>query len=280
MHILYAVGPVTSVGRSFLYVCPGRGYKTPLKRWTLAVRDDLKNMSVDLQSRLGHEFRNPDLLKVALTHRSYHFENKIKSLGHFERLEFLGDTVLDLILSELLMDKFPDVDEGALSKWRASLVNEATLGEIAREFDLAKFLYLGKSEEAQRRQARARLLASAYEALLAAVYLDGGLPAAQALVRRHFEPRLATLKVGEGFSADFKTKLQEWAQRKFRVTPEYRLIDSEGPEHQKVFRYAVTVGAEALGQGSGGSRKAAEQDAAEHALKRIAQTELGGVSHQ
>lgn len=227
-------------------------------------------MSIELQSRLGHEFRQTDLLRVALTHRSYHFENKTRSPGHFERLEFLGDTVLDLIISELLMERYPDVGEGTLSKWRASLVNETTLGAIAREFDLAKFLYLGKSEEVQRAQARARLLASAYEALLAAVYLDGGLPAAQALVRRHFDARLNDLTVADGFNADFKTKLQEWAQAKHHVTPEYRLVDAAGPEHQKRFRYAVLIGDQFLGQGEGGSRKAAEQDAAHVALKTLA----------
>ena len=223
-------------------------------------------MSDQLQARLGHRFANPDLLRQALTHRSFHFENKKKSVGHFERLEFLGDSVLDLLISELLMDRFPQVDEGALSKWRASLVNEATLGEIARELELGSHLHLGRSEHQRRAEMRARLLASAYEALLAAIYLDAGLGSVKAVVARHFEARLGALKLDEGFHADFKTRLQEWAQRKHKVTPEYRLVTAEGPEHNKQFQYEVLVGAQVLGCGRGASRKGAEQNAAHSAL--------------
>jgi len=215
-----------------------------------------------LQTRLGHTFRDAALLQQALTHRSH-------SSLHNERFEFLGDSVLDLVVSELLMERFPDVDEGALSKWRASLVNEATLGEIARELDLGAHLHLGRSEHQRRAEMRARLLASAYEALLAAIYLDAGLAAVTAVVRRHFEARLNTLKVDEGFKADFKTRLQEWAQSKHKVTPEYRLLGTDGPEHEKQFQYEVLVGAQVLGTGRGQSRKGAEQSAALAALTTL-----------
>lgn len=220
----------------------------------------------DLQGRLGHHFSKPDLLQVALTHRSYHFENKHSSPGHFERLEFLGDAVLDLVMSEFLMKQFPSVEEGALSKWRASLVNETALGEIARGLDLGRHLYLGKSEDLTREQARPRLLASALEAVLAAVYLDGGLEAVRGVIEARFLEKVRALDATKQYELDYKTRLQEWSQKRFHKTPEYRLLTSEGPEHAKRFRFQVLVDAKPVGEGEGGSRKAAEQAAAQSAL--------------
>ena len=230
-------------------------------------------MSTDLQGRIGHHFAQPQLLQVALTHRSYHFENKPRSAGHFERMEFLGDAVLDLVLSEELMRAYPEVEEGVLSKWRASLVNEQTLSEVARELDLGSHLRLGRSEELQRASARPRLLASAFEAVLAAIYQDGGLEAARAVIQRLFENRVRGLDVENGYAADFKTRLQEWTQKRYHRTPEYRLLEAEGPEHAKRFRFEVLVQGECLGRGEGGSRKSAEQDAARHALSMISNEE-------
>lgn len=226
-------------------------------------------MFKDLEAQLGHQFIQTDLLRVALTHRSYHFENRAKSGGHFERLEFLGDAVLDLVLSEALMSRFPDVDEGSLSKWRASLVNENTLGEIARDMNLGKYLYLGKSEELGRENARPRLLASALEALLAAVYLDGGLDPARSMIGRLFAGRLSQLDGTIQYATDFKTRLQEWSQKNLHSVPAYRLLSSHGPEHAKIFSYEVLLAGKKMGCGEGSSRKAAEQDAACSALKAI-----------
>lgn len=226
-------------------------------------------MLKDLEASLGHQFIQTDLLKTALTHRSFYFENRARSPGHFERLEFLGDAVLDLVLSEALMSRFPDVDEGSLSKWRASLVNESTLSEIAREMSLGKFLYLGKSEETGRENARPRMLASALEALLAAVYLDGGLDQARSTIGRLFAGRLSQLDGTNQFAHDFKTRLQEWSQKNLHSVPEYRLVASQGPEHAKVFSYEVYLVGKKMGLGDGNSRKAAEQDAARNALLAI-----------
>lgn len=231
------------------------------------------SMLKDLEAQLGHQFTQTDLLKTALTHRSYHFENRAKSTGHFERLEFLGDAVLDLVLSEALMSRFPDVDEGSLSKWRASLVNESTLGEIAREINLGKYLYLGKSEEAGRENARPRLLASALEALLAAVYLDAGMDSARSTIGRLFAGRLSQLDGNNQYATDFKTRLQEWSQKNLHTVPEYRLVSSQGPEHAKIFSYEVLLAGKKMGAGDGNSRKAAEQEAACGALLAI---EKGG----
>lgn len=222
-----------------------------------------------LEGRLGHNFTRPELLRVALTHRSFHFENRRDSPGHFERLEFLGDAVLDLVLSEYLIKQFPDVDEGTLSKWRASLVNESALGEMGRSWSLERYLFLGKSEEVQRDNPRPRLLASALEAVLGAIYLDGGLEAARALILKEFEKQIAALDTANEYAADFKTRLQEWCQKKFHTTPEYRLLQSDGPEHAKHFVFEVYIDGKALGKGEGSSRKNAEQAAAQSALLTI-----------
>ncbi len=225
----------------------------------------------ELEQIIGHSFANTDLLRVAVTHRSYHFENKDASAGHFERLEFLGDAVLDLLLSETLMQQYPDVDEGTLSKWRASLVNEQSLSEIAKNLGLGKFMFLGRSETQNRDQAasRPRLLASVFEAIVAAVYQDGGLEKVRQFIDREFRPLILRLDKNNEYATDFKTRLQEYAQKKWRTLPEYKMVDSHGPEHAKIFRYEVSIGEQSLGQGEGNSRKAAEQDAAKAALTKI-----------
>jgi ribonuclease-3 len=225
-------------------------------------------MSNTFAGRLGHDFRDPQLLEKALTHRSYYFENRASSPGHYERLEFLGDAVLDLVLSEALMKAYPQVDEGTLSKWRASLVNETILADVARELELGQFLNLGKSEDGQRTSLRPRLLASAFEAVLAALYLDGGLETVRRFIETQFSPRVETLDAQNEFAADFKTRLQERSQKRYHSVPEYRLVSSEGPEHAKTFTYEVYVNDRCLCQGSGNSRKSAEQEAACDALKK------------
>ncbi|MGE4133076.1 MAG: ribonuclease III [Bdellovibrionales bacterium] len=224
-----------------------------------------------LEAELGYEFKDGELLKKALTHRSFHFENKDKSPGHFERLEFLGDAVLDLILSESLMSAFPDVDEGTLSKWRASLVNESTLCNLAREMELGHYLFLGRSESANREQSqdRPRMLASALEAVIAAVYQDGGLEAAREFIARRFEKLVSQLDPEVEFATDYKTRLQEWAQKTHKALPEYQMVGSDGPEHAKTFIYEVSVMKEVMGRGEGASRKMAEQEAARMALENL-----------
>jgi ribonuclease III len=220
-----------------------------------------------LEARLGHAFANRELLNIALTHRSYHFENKSTSPGHYERMEFLGDAVLDLVLSESLMSRYPDVEEGTLSKWRASLVNEITLSEMAKTLDLGAYLYLGRSEK--RETPRPRLLASAYEAVVAAVYQDSNLETVRALIEREFASKLDRLNRQVEYATDFKTRLQEWSQRRFRSVPDYRLTSSMGPEHAKTFTTEVWINESRFGQGEGQSRKSAEQEAARQALAHI-----------
>ena len=222
----------------------------------------------ELSARLGHAFHDLKLLEKAVTHRSFYFENRAKSSGHFERLEFLGDAVLDLVMSETLMRQYPSVDEGVLSKWRASLVNESSLSDLARNLSLGKYLLLGRSEEQQREAMRPRLLASAFEAILGALYLDAGLVKARAFIEAQFTERVKTLDMDVEFAADFKTRLQELVQGRFHRVPEYRLVSSEGPEHNKSFTFDVYVNERRLGTGSGQSRKSAEQEAARDALSK------------
>ncbi len=224
-------------------------------------------MHTQFADQLGHVFKDIKLLQQALTHRSFYFENRSTSPGHNERLEFLGDTVLDLVLSETLMKAFPQVDEGTLSKWRASLVNENTLAEIAADLELGQYVYLGRSEEAQRELMRPRLLASAFEAVLAALYLDAGLEKTRTWIDKAFSSRIEALDTENEYAADFKTRLQEITQKRFRSVPDYRMLSADGPEHAKTFVYEVYVNDKRLGQGSGPSRKAAEQEAASNALK-------------
>jgi ribonuclease-3 len=225
-------------------------------------------MTETLALRLGHEFQDPSLLQKALTHRSYYFENRGTTIGHFERLEFLGDAVLDLILSETLMKAYAQADEGTLSKWRASLVNETTLASVAAALELEKFLFLGRSEEAQRAHPRPRLLASAFEAVVGALYLDGGIEKTRAFIDREFASRIEVLDAGKEYATDFKTRLQEWSQKKFRSVPEYRLTGATGPEHAKEFTTEVWVNNTLMGRGTGNSRKTAEQNAAQDALQK------------
>ncbi len=228
-----------------------------------------------LADRLGHAFQNPQLLETALTHRSFYFENRAVSPAHYERMEFLGDAVLDLIVSELLIKAFPQMNEGTLSKWRASLVNETVLGEIARGLDLGRHIRLGKSEEKERENLRPRLLSSAFEAVVAALYMDGGLECARKFLESQLASRIETLDSEIEFAADFKTRLQEITQKRFHTVPDYQLVQSEGPEHAKVFTYEVFINGERAGKGAGPSRKSAEQEAARRALsEKVTESEL------
>jgi ribonuclease III len=199
---------------------------------------------------------------VALTHRSFgEGENN-------ETLEFLGDAVLALAMSDLLMARFPEAREGDLSKMRASLVNAEVLARKARELDLGRWLRLGKGEEKSGGRDKPSILAATYEALLGAVYLDGGYERARAVVEAHFTADvLEHLTVG---LRDYKTELQELTQRLFRETPAYTLVEESGPDHEKRFVSEIAIGGQWFGRGVGRSKKTAEQAAAMQALAALA----------
>ncbi|MCH2533249.1 MAG: ribonuclease III [Bdellovibrionales bacterium] len=213
-----------------------------------------------------HVFANPELEEIAFTHKSWFFENPNKTPQQNERFEFLGDSVLSLVMSEILMNRQDSVTEGVLSRQRASLVNENTLCEIAYQFDFNKALKLGKGEEATGGREKPRLLASVVEAYIGAVYLDAGLQVASDLILKMYEKTLSELKqVQESF--DYKTLFQERAQDVYKYTPVYEVTSTNGPDHNRVFEVAVLVKDEVFAKGQGGSKKQASQLAAKQALE-------------
>lgn len=221
--------------------------------------------------RLGHLFADRALLRTALTHRS----SVVHQAEHNETLEFLGDAVLGLAVSELLLRAWPEANEGQLSKRRAALVNASSLARKAELLELGALLQLGRGEEKTGGRSKRSILAGAYEAVLGAVFLDAGFPTALGVVAQAFASDVALPPVEEGGEA--KTRLQELTQRLFRTAPEYTLLGTRGPDHAKDFETRVAIGGRVLGQGRGGSKKLAEQAAAREALAALEGTERGSL---
>lgn len=229
--------------------------------------EDLDGLQA-LEQRIGHGFRDRRLLERALTHTSYVNESGVKHLGHNEPLEFLGDSVLGFLISDLLHRRDPEGPEGAKSRARAHLVSARSLAWRAERLGLPALLKLGRGEEKTGGRNKAALWADAYEAVVAAVYLDGGLPAAQGFVEREFEDAVA-----ESFAAlDHKSALQELLQGRGEPVPDYVLELEEGPSHRPRFRIACVVAGRTLALGEGFSKKEAQQEAA-----RLALAELGAA---
>jgi ribonuclease-3 len=225
-----------------------------------------------LQQRLVYFFKWPERLRQAVTHKSYINETKDKTVEDNERLEFLGDAVLDLIISEALVARFPSAPEGDLSKMKSRMVSEGTLARIAKEISLGRYLYLGKGEERTLGREKSSLLADAMEAVIAAVYLDGGLPAAREIVMREFEPALQELTRPE-VTVDYKTELQELCQKEFESLPTYQVIRETGPDHQKLFEVEIQIQNTPYAIATGRSKKEAEQRAAQIALDKLRKRE-------
>ncbi|HUF40462.1 MAG TPA: ribonuclease III [Verrucomicrobiae bacterium] len=223
-----------------------------------------------LQKELGYGFKEPELLVRALTHVS---SERRKSAGHNEVLEFLGDAVLGLAVSDLLMRHNPEKSEGDLSRMRAGLVNSAVLAEKAAALKLGPLLRLGKGEERSDGRGKPSILAGAFEALLGAVYQDGGYEAARRIVERYFVADVAERNLGQ---QDFKTRLQEISQMLFHEPPVYRIVAELGPDHDKCFVTEIAVGGKILGKGQGKSKKQSEQEAAERALIELQKNSDGG----
>ncbi len=216
---------------------------------------------------LGYQFKSPSLLEKALRHSSF-VNEQARPLANNERLEFLGDTVLNLVVSHLLMDQFPEMDEGSLSRVRAGLVNEASLATIATDLNLGDFIQLGKGEIRTRGRYKKSILSDTYEALLAAVYLDGGFESAFALIQAHYI-KLIKASVESGATSDYKTLVQETVQKAGHPPPVYRVTAESGPDHDKTF-CVVLQSADYTIEGTGKSKKAAEQDAARQAFADLA----------
>ena len=218
-----------------------------------------------LEETLGYTFRDPALLDNALTHRSYANENRSKGSQSNERLEFLGDSVLGMVTADYLYRTHPDLPEGDLTRTRAALVCEESLVEVARAWDLGKYLKLGRGESAGGGRSRPSIQADAVEAVLAAVYLDGGIGSARKIIQRY----ILDAEAERSKNRDYKTALQELVQRESGQVLQYHLVGSSGPDHAKVFSVEVTLNGAAVGQGRGHSKKEAEQNAARAAIEAL-----------
>ncbi len=220
----------------------------------------------NLEARLGYQFKNTALLNRALTHKS--FANELKqNTEHNEKLELLGDAVLDLVVGEFLFERFPEDTEGGLSKKRASIVNEEVLSELALDMELNKLMQLGKGETLTGGALKPRLVASSLEAIVGAMYLDGGFDAAKGFIRREFSTLTDKVCGSEDFEKDYKTRLQELVQKSLKETPKYEVLAEEGPPHDREFLVCVKVKEDVWAQGRGRSKKNAEQSAAKNALE-------------
>ncbi len=220
-----------------------------------------------LEKTIGYQFKDPNLLLMALTHSSYANECKYGALNN-ERLEFLGDSVLNLSVSDYLYNSFKDLSEGDLTKLRASIVSEASLAKIARKLNLGDYLRLGRGEENTGGRQRDSILADAVEAIIGAVYLDGGFEKASDFILRYQIPEIYNSLEGKGFR-DYKTELQELIQKGAEQGLQYRIVKESGPDHDKKFVAQVFHNQKLIGEGTGKSKKDAEQQAARQALEKI-----------
>lgn len=218
-----------------------------------------------LETRIGYAFKKQDLLICALTHPSYRHERQEETDN--QRLEFLGDSVLNLITAEYLFEKHPESQEGDLSKLRSQLTHNETLAQIGAELSLGSYMHFGKGEDERGGRTRPSNLADAVEAVIGAVYIDSGIIAARKLFRKLFQPRIATIKAPGYFNP--KGALQELAQVQFHCIPEYKLIDQKGPAHAPTYTVAVAIRGKVLASGSGSNKRDAEKEAARQAIEHI-----------
>ena len=224
-----------------------------------------------LQSLLGYRFKALALLEEALTHSSLVNEQKTAAPQHNERLEFLGDAVLSLVMSEYLASALPQSSEGTLSKLKAQVVSEASLAQVARRLGLGEHLKLGRGEDRSKGREKDSLLADALEAVLAAVHLDGGFEASRTVTCHIFSEELTHIAAQQEQpgAGDYKTQFQEWCQKRHDALPRYVTVRETGPDHQKLFEVELSIQGEVVGVGSGRSKKEAEQQAAKQALRQV-----------
>ena len=218
-----------------------------------------------LEEKLGYTFRDKNLLRHALTHSSYANEHRSAGLTSNERLEFLGDSVLGMVVADYLFHAHPDMPEGELTRTRAALVREGSLHEVANALDLGGYLRLGKGEDAGGGRTRPSILADATEAMLAAVYLDGGIEPVRAIIRKFILDK----EQEKAVDRDYKTALQELVQQKKNQVLAYTLVGESGPDHDKQFQVEVSLNGQTVGAGSGSSKKRAEQAAAQKAMEAL-----------
>ena len=223
-------------------------------------------MIKDLETAIGYRFKNITLLQNALTHSSYANERWHNSLASNERLEFLGDSILGMVVADYLYHHFQDRPEGELTRMRADMVCEKTLAAVANRLNLGKHLLLGNGEEQSGGRKRESILADAVESIIAASFLDGGMEAAKGIIQRFI---LCDVPVTKLHNVDYKTTLQEQVQQKKNQVLSYRLVGESGPDHDKQFRVELTLNGQVIGEGTGSSKKRAEQDAARVAMETL-----------
>ncbi len=220
----------------------------------------------ELEKKLGLNFKDGSTLKSAFIHKSYINEHKDSGLSHNERLEFLGDAVLELVSTRHLFEKYPDQDEGKMTAFRSALVQGKHLAQVSRELGLGEYLLLSHGEEKSGGREKNYILANLIEAFIGAIYLDLGYEKAEKFIKDHILAHLDTI-ISEGQHIDAKSKFQETAQEKENLTPHYELIEESGPDHDKVFKMGVYLGEILIAEGNGSSKQKAELNAAENALK-------------
>lgn len=223
----------------------------------------------DLEAKLGYTFNNKELLIEALTHKSYYHEHPDEAKGYNERLEFLGDSVLALIIVDYLFSLNNKLPESTMAKMKSYLVKEGILSEIAKSLSLGKFLRLGKGEELTGGRTKRSVLANAMEALIGAVYVDGGIEAVKNIILNNLYATKLEMVVNSGEFQDFKTELQELSQHLFGSVPAYKVLKEEGKEHEKLFTIEVYIGGNLYGVGMGTNKKEAESQAAKEALMKL-----------
>lgn len=231
----------------------------------------------ELQATLGYHFRDLQLLRRALTHPSYVNEHPEDAVGDNQRLEFLGDAVIDFIAAAWVHRRYTEFDEGGLTRLRAVLVRTETLAHFARDLGVGEVLRLGHGEREAGGRERDANLCDAFEALIGAMYLDAGIEAARAAVEPLFDP-VAKLTLAEAADQDAKSRLQEWSQAKLKITPHYRIVAATGPDHAKSFVAEVLLDERAVGQGAGHSKQAAQQAAAEAAWRALVERDAAAAA--
>ena len=222
-----------------------------------------------LQKKLGIKFKNEGLLKQAMVHRSYLNEHTDFKFGHNERLEFLGDAVLEIVVTEFLFLNFTDTPEGDLTNWRASLVNSKMLYEIASELEIEDFLYLSRGESKDKnKKSRQFILANAIEAIIGAIYLDQGIEAAKKFILKNVVVKLDNILKNQTY-LDPKSRFQEKSQEVYGITPHYQILDEAGPDHAKTFTVGLYLNEKLISSGRGSSKQEAQVDAAAKGIKKM-----------
>lgn len=227
-------------------------------------------MLTKLQAKLDYQFEDIELLEQSLTHRSYLNEHADYDIGHNERLEFLGDAILDFVVSDMLYERFPDMPEGRMTRLRAAMVRTESLASLARQFDLGNLLKMARGEEDSGGRTRKSNLCNAFEAVIGAIYLDAGIDVVWDITEPLFETLLAEVLQAAN-DKDAKSRLQEWSQAEHGITPTYRTISAIGEDHAKTFTVEVCLGSQVVGWGTGKNKQTAEQAAARQALSELSQ---------